>query len=94
MQNEHILASDDRSMERAFILRLIRQSIAANTRIYSAMIVDDWERWGDFYMDRRNAFPIVQRILNEMQDDGELKSELVPPPSNQGMARRWYEMVE
>lgn len=82
----------NRELEHRFLVRIVRHTLGRNSRTCSNVVLDELERWLDI-TSRRNMFPVIRSVLQQMESDGELISELEPPPG-QGIARRWYSRVD
>lgn len=70
---------------------MLRQLVGAFSRgreFYSADLVRMWQSRGEHWVDRKYAFGVVQRLLQQMEVEGVLKSRVAQTPTGE---RRYYQ---
>jgi hypothetical protein len=65
--------------ERWLVARLIADRLDAVHEVTATAVVDSWETLGVLWVDRRNAFPKVQRELRRLREAGDLASDELRP---------------
>lgn len=76
--------------ERDEMLRQLVAAISRGREFYSTDVVDMWRSRGDYWVDRKYAFGVVQPLLRRMEAEGVLKSRLSCTSTGE---RRYYERI-
>lgn len=99
MSAEALIAIVERTRDETVLIEtiigLLLDARGEGAEIYSTEVVNVWEIVsGRHWVDRRNAFPVVQRVLADLERTGHLVSRTEPPPMGSGQMRRYYRMVD